>query len=68
MIRRSTIFLMSDKDHCDDCGAAISGGECWLGLCKGCESDLAKDPTKRGPVRPLTRSQVRDRVVSLFFV
>ena len=47
MIRRSTIFLMSDKDHCDDCGAAISGGECWLGLCKGCESDLAKDPTQR---------------------
>ena len=40
-------FVVSMVDHCDDCGIAISGGECWLGLCKGCESDLAKDPTQR---------------------
>ncbi len=35
------------EDHCDDCGEPISGGECWLGLCKGCESEMAEDPIRR---------------------
>ncbi len=39
-------------DKCDDCGAPISGGECWLGLCRGCEARLAEDPTRRVPVKP----------------
>ncbi len=61
---------MKRKDHqdtCDHCGVPISGGDSWLGLCGGCESEMTKDPTKRGPVRPLTRSQVRDRASCPFF-
>ncbi len=41
---------MKRKDHqdtCDHCGVPISGGDSWLGLCGGCESEMAKDPTQR---------------------
>ena len=31
---------------------AVKAGERWLGLCRGCESAMAEDPTRRVPVKP----------------
>ncbi len=44
--------MTSDKDYCDECGAPITAGGRWLGLCRKCEGRLQVDPTGRVPVKP----------------